>query len=245
MLDSLGIYQHHDGITGTAKQHVADDYSLRMYNSMMKKNNPVYSNALNDLVISQQSTISSNNWQWCERLNGTYLDCPVSQHPTSNFLIAAHNPSLVDQKFVRAKVSHGNYQVKVWDPVQRVFVAVSKAAVICVARQIESLQVVNDCDLHVKTLIPANGFQLIQLTYNSQVDLTIKASSSGSIAGLTETLIMKQYDKEGVHFTLLKEASGKMYKLAFDIRSYYSYQGGSKLEGSNAGAYLFRPADDS
>jgi alpha-mannosidase II len=52
MLDNLGVYQHHDGITGTAKQHVADDYSLRMYNSMMNTNNPVYSKALNDLIIS-------------------------------------------------------------------------------------------------------------------------------------------------------------------------------------------------
>jgi hypothetical protein len=96
MLDSLGIYQHHDAATGTAKQHVADDYNLRMYNSMMRTNNPVYAKTLQDMVISKQSPINSSQWQWCELLNGTYLDCPVSQNPTKSFLIAAHNPSMVD-----------------------------------------------------------------------------------------------------------------------------------------------------
>ena len=162
-----------------------------MYNSMMNTNNPVYAKTLNDMLISQQSTVSSSKWHWCERLNGTYLDCPVSQNPNSNFLIAAHNPSLVDQKYIRAKVSHGNYQVRVWDSAKQVFVSVSKAAVICVKREVESMEIVNDCDLHVKTLIPAQGFQLVQLTYNAQVDLTVKPSTSNSIAGLTETLVMR------------------------------------------------------
>jgi len=34
MLDSLGVYQHHDGITGTAQQHVADDYHRRIQNAI-------------------------------------------------------------------------------------------------------------------------------------------------------------------------------------------------------------------
>ncbi len=38
MLDSMGSYQHHDAITGTAKQAVADDYSLLLSKSMDKSN---------------------------------------------------------------------------------------------------------------------------------------------------------------------------------------------------------------
>ena len=132
MLDSLGIYQHHDAVTGTAKQHVADDYNLRMYNSIFNRNNPIYSKTLQDMVISQQSPIKTADWMWCERLNGTYLDCPIASNQNKNFLIVAHNPSLVDQKYIKAKVSHGNYDVKVWDPSKQVFIAVSKAAVICI-----------------------------------------------------------------------------------------------------------------
>ena len=55
MMDSLGIYQHHDGITGTAKQHVADDYALRMYNSITKMNNPAYTRAIQDVYLSHKT----------------------------------------------------------------------------------------------------------------------------------------------------------------------------------------------
>jgi hypothetical protein len=41
----------------------------------------------------------------------------------------------------------------------------------------------------------------------------------------------------------LKDASGNIYHLSFDIRNYFAYQGGSELPGSLAGAYLFRPSD--
>lgn len=34
MLDTMGVVQHHDGVTGTAKQHVADDYNFRLFKSI-------------------------------------------------------------------------------------------------------------------------------------------------------------------------------------------------------------------
>lgn len=58
---------------------------------------------------------------------------------------------MLNQSYIKAKVSHGNYAVKVWDQQRQVFVAVSKAAVICVMREVESGDLINDCDLHVKT----------------------------------------------------------------------------------------------
>jgi len=41
MLDSIGIAQHHDSVTGTSKEGVAGDYSSRFYKAM-EENNKVY-----------------------------------------------------------------------------------------------------------------------------------------------------------------------------------------------------------
>ena len=46
MMDSIGIYQHHDAITGTARQAVANDYSKRMHRSMVN-NNKFYKKMIN------------------------------------------------------------------------------------------------------------------------------------------------------------------------------------------------------
>lgn len=51
MLDALGINQHHDGISGTAKQHVANDYAYRMFTSV-EANNQIYARLIDDIVSS-------------------------------------------------------------------------------------------------------------------------------------------------------------------------------------------------
>lgn len=33
-MDVVGIVQHHDAVTGTAKTHVADDYIKRIFNGI-------------------------------------------------------------------------------------------------------------------------------------------------------------------------------------------------------------------
>lgn len=39
LLDAMGVNQHHDGISGTAKQHVADDYASTLASAITNSTN--------------------------------------------------------------------------------------------------------------------------------------------------------------------------------------------------------------
>lgn len=113
-MDSQGISQHHDGVSGTAKQHVADDYNWRIFSSI-EFNNPIYASALNEW-LELNSNIRNAKWQWCQQLNGTYLDCPVSQiTDDSQMLVMIHNPSPIDQQNFRLQLPKATVVVSVWD----------------------------------------------------------------------------------------------------------------------------------
>lgn len=46
---AMGVNQHHDGLTGTEKQHVANDYSFLLHNATINYNNLLYQ------VLSEQA----------------------------------------------------------------------------------------------------------------------------------------------------------------------------------------------
>jgi lysosomal alpha-mannosidase len=86
LLDSMGVYQHHDAVTGTAKQYVADDYTLRHVKAF-NANFDQYEKMIN-FLSHKMSGIHASYWTHCVVNNGTYLDCPVSYHINQTFVVA-------------------------------------------------------------------------------------------------------------------------------------------------------------
>lgn len=65
MLDVLGINQHHDAVTGTGKQAVADDYAYRLYTGMDINSEP-YQQIVGEQIEMYSGMNSSSKWLQCE-----------------------------------------------------------------------------------------------------------------------------------------------------------------------------------
>ena len=112
MFDAMGIYQHHDAVTGTAKQAVADYYAKHT-SSAMYTNNEQYKKVIAD--FAGQEGLQTDKWKMCSVVNGTYADCPVHHRKEGWFGVTAHNPSAITQDMARIKVPPGHYYVEVFD----------------------------------------------------------------------------------------------------------------------------------
>jgi len=79
MFDALGVSQHHDAVTGTGKQAVANDYALRMYKAF-EKSNVEYASIVEEAANGALGLDADSQWKWCFKDNSTYLDCPIADY---------------------------------------------------------------------------------------------------------------------------------------------------------------------
>jgi len=76
MLDSMGVFQHHDAITGSDAQFVAEDYVFKLQKSM-DINNKVYKSIISD-NMKKETGISTSELTTClGASNNTVIECPI------------------------------------------------------------------------------------------------------------------------------------------------------------------------
>lgn len=115
MMDVMGVLQHHDAVSGTAKEAVANDYDHRLFVAM-EKNNEQYIEMVEDKIKKIGAGESKDGWTQCFRTNSTYLDCPVSNYESNYTMnVAVHNPSTIDLQEAKLAVPHGHYKVEVFN----------------------------------------------------------------------------------------------------------------------------------
>ena len=95
--EALGVAQHHDAVSGTAKQHVAFDYARRIAKGRAAAM-PLFAQSVDSLLqaaggapirdaaVPQSSGAQAPGWDACDRLNETV--CRVTQSDTTVTLVA-------------------------------------------------------------------------------------------------------------------------------------------------------------
>jgi hypothetical protein len=74
--DASGVAQHHDGVSGTAKQHVANDYSKRLQRGIDGVSTCT-TRKLKRLLLGSNASDYLKDFSYCQLLNETI--CEVSQ----------------------------------------------------------------------------------------------------------------------------------------------------------------------
>ncbi|XP_035912890.1 lysosomal alpha-mannosidase-like [Anopheles stephensi] len=104
--DVMGVMQHHDAITGTEKQHVADDYARMLYEGFEACSANIRS------VLNQLSGYREDgkfDWSYCKQAN---ISACATTENADNTVVLLYNPlGYGSNDYVRLPVKDGQYSV--------------------------------------------------------------------------------------------------------------------------------------
>ncbi|KAL2505523.1 Glycosyl hydrolase family 38 protein [Abeliophyllum distichum] len=231
LADALAIAQHHDAVTGTEKQHVANDYAKRLSMGYVEAEK-VASSSLACLVDSKSCTGGGNaktEFQQCPLLNISY--CPPSEIDFSNgknLIVVVYNAlGWKREDVIRIPVMHKDVTVR--DSAGRV---------------IES-QSIGSHFLHLYHLLDSIHIQFQErkpkmLAQQDHLYTYFKEVTNPLSKWVMENLKLAFSAEEGklTHYMNSRSSVKGSVQQSF---SYYSGYNGSDESPQSSGAYVFRP----
>lgn len=247
----MGVMQHHDAVTGTEKQHVAEDYA-RLLQIGIDKCSKNINSALNQLTANSENSEESeqepepdfnskNAFKYvnCAELN--ISSCEITETSTK-FMVTLYNPlSHKSSQYVRVPVADGS-SFEVFDyenkPMQSQLVSIPmEVQSLSYRRSKAKMELV-----FLASDLPPLGFK----SYFVQRKLNLKVKSLTPNANKDDELIEPfTIGNEYLNLTfdangLLKSAANKNVQM--NVRqNFYKYESPKISFGRPSGAYIFRP----
>ncbi|KAK8652112.1 hypothetical protein V6N13_061134 [Hibiscus sabdariffa] len=256
LADALALAQHHDAVSGTSKQHVANDYAKRL-SIGYEKAAKVVETSLASITRSSSKTDSGSpvtKFQQCLLLNISY--CPASEVDLSNgknLVVVVYNPlgwkreDVVIDENVIVKDHGGNEIKSQLLPLQKASLAIRNYY--SMAYLGKSPSVTPKYWLAFSASAPPLGFNTYFISSRKQKETTIAAPSENHVV----------YGSKGKQKDVIKVGPGNL-KLVYSaiqpkligyissrnmikesVRQSYSFYSGATDTQQASGAYIFRP----
>jgi lysosomal alpha-mannosidase len=235
----MGVMQHHDAVTGTEKQHVADDYHRELHASIVDCEENTRS-SLNQLMTGKEPNATDKwNFKFESCLNLNISVCEISEN-SQKFMVTVYNPlGHSTNQFVRFPVGGDRYEVR--DHENKI-----------IASQIVSIPSTL-ADLHYRTSqtsnelvfkaneVPAVGYKSFYISRlsNSQKTQT-KTKILEEVVSIGSEDFKITFNEKGIfsHITI----DGETNEISQNFFYYKSVIGDNReFANRSSGAYIFRP----
>ncbi|CAG2107571.1 unnamed protein product [Medioppia subpectinata] len=231
----MGVMQHHDAVTGTEKQHVSDNYALKLYKTI-EKCQSVVNSSLNTLIGKSDVKL---NQLFCNQLNVSA--CAVTEG-TDNLAVTIYNPFGHNvTHLVRLPVTSKAY--KVLNPkgnaIKSDIVAIPESVLNLKERRSKAKD-----ELVFEAEVPALGFATYLLKANSaeNIENEVKVTKISDAFTIKSKSLNIRFDKTGA-LNAIELKNGKVV----DFKQNYEYYRAHDKNGGDdqaSGAYVFRSIGD-
>lgn len=241
--NQMGVMQHHDAITGTEKQHVADDYHRELYSSIIACETNTKS-SLNQLFTSKEPSSNSTPTNWDFKFNSClYLNisvCEVSE-TSDKFMVTAYNAlGHTTDQFLRFPVNGESYEVRDYSNnlIPSQLVAIPQSIVDLPYRVSTST-----VELVFQAHVPAMGYQSYFVTRTAAprvIPSRNKRLAEPVTIGSNQFSIT--FDTNGLLSSIFVD--GNSHRLEQNFLFYTAAAGNNEIFANrSSGAYIFRPDD--
>ncbi|KAJ4433196.1 hypothetical protein ANN_15453 [Periplaneta americana] len=225
--EAMGVMQHHDAITGTEKQHVAEDY-MRILTNAFEDARGSAEKSLNQLI----SQDASNNVEVFNCLELNVSSCDVTENQ-EKFVVTVYNPlSHEVNHFVRLPVPSATYTVQAPDGALQTTQMVPIPKEVLESPERASSTATHDLVFKAENL-PSLGFRSYYVTKTSDSFEEVQPSGDLSIGTDLEVVLD---ETTGLVKTL--RSNGVEIPVAQNL---YFYKGAAADNQRASGAYIFRP----